>query len=463
MEKENLPEADSQRALASAPIWPLMLRLSLPSVVAQLVNLLYNIVDRIYIGHMAENGDLALTGLGLTFPVILSISAFSALVGSGGAPIAAIFLGKKEQSNAQRILGNGVFLLLVFSSSLTALFYAVKEPLLYLVGASEQTFLFADQYLTVYLAGTFFVQFALGLNPFISAQGKARTAMLSVLIGAASNIILDPILIFGLHMGIRGAALATVISQAASAVWVVAFLCSSRSVIRIRPADLRPRWDMIRRIAALGVSPLIMQLTESAISLVLNHGLQTYGGDLYVGSMTILNSVMQILFALNNGFAQGTQPIISFNFGAKNFDRVKQTFRRLIGVTFSLGVVFSLTILLFPRFFAGLFTDNAALIGLTARVLPVFTAGMWVFGIQTGCQNTFVGLGQAKVSLFIALLRKVILLIPLALLLPKIPALGVWGVYLAEPIADTTSALCTGVIFLCSYRKILSDTAVQNI
>ena len=453
---------DSRQALASAPLWPLMLRLALPAVVAQLVNLLYNIVDRIYIGHMPENGDLALTGLGLTFPVILSISAFSALVGSGGAPIAAIFLGKQDDQSAQRILGNGVFLLLVFSAALTGLFYAVKTPLLYLVGASAQTVLFANQYLSIYLLGTVFVLFSMGLNPFISCQGKSKVAMLSVLIGAVCNLILDPIFIFWLDMGIRGAALATVLSQGLSALWVVGFLCSKRSALRIRLPNLRPRKDMIGRICALGISPFIMQITESAISLVLNNGLQTYGGDLYVGSMTILNSVMQIIFALNNGFAGGVQSVISYNYGAGNFDRVKQTFRRMIAVTASMGAFFTALVTLFPAVFAGLFTDNPDLITLTAKVLPVFCAGMWIFGIQTGCQNTFIGLGQAKISLFFALLRKVLLLIPLALILPRL-GLGVWGVYLSEPIADVLSATCIGIAFLRTYPKILSKEALNRV
>ena len=453
---------DSRQALASAPLWPLMLRLALPAVVAQLVNLLYNIVDRIYIGHMPENGDLALTGLGLTFPVILSISAFSALVGSGGAPIAAIFLGKQDDQSAQRILGNGVFLLLVFSAALTGLFYAVKTPLLYLVGASAQTFPFANQYLSIYLLGTVFVLFSMGLNPFISCQGKSKIAMLSVLIGAVCNLILDPIFIFWLDMGIRGAALATVLSQGLSALWVVGFLCSKRSALRIRLPNLRPRKDMIGRICALGISPFIMQITESAISLVLNNGLQTYGGDLYVGSMTILNSVMQIIFALNNGFAGGVQSVISYNYGAGNFDRVKQTFRRMIAVTASMGAFFTALVTLFPVVFAGLFTDNPDLIALTAKVLPVFCAGMWIFGIQTGCQNTFIGLGQAKISLFFALLRKVLLLIPLALILPRL-GLGVWGVYLSEPIADVLSATCIGIAFLRTYPKILSKEALNRV
>ena len=453
---------NSQEALASAPLWPLMLKLALPAVVAQVVNLLYNIVDRMYIGRIPGEGDLALTGLGLTFPVILCISAFSALVGTGGAPIAAIFLGKKDEDSAQKILGNGVFLLLVFAGVLTTLFFTIKKPLLYLVGASEYTFSYADTYLSIYLTGTLFVLLSMGLNSYISCQGKSRVAMCSVLIGAVCNIALDPILIFALDMGIAGAALATVISQGISALWVVGFLCSRHSVLRIRLRNLRPRWSMIGRICALGVSPLIMQLTESAISLVLNNGLQTYGGDLYVGSMTILNSVMQIIFAMNNGFAGGVQSIISYNYGARNFERVKQTFRRMITTTFLMGAFFTLTVDLFPAFYAGLFTDNPELVALTAKVLPVFTAGMWIFGIQTGCQNTFIGLGQAKISLFFALLRKVLLLIPLALLLPRV-GLGVWGVYLSEPIADVLSASCIGITFLFSYKKILSEEAVSRV
>ena len=448
--------------LGNGSVRKLLAKLAVPAVVAQIVNLLYNIVDRIYIGHIPEIGSAALTGVGLFMPILMLLNAFAMMVGSGGAPIAAIFLGKQEKDSAQKVLGNGVFLLLVFSVCLTTLFYAVKKPLLYLVGASDQTFVYADQYLSIYLVGTLFVLLSLGLNQFISCQGKSKIAMLSILIGAGCNILLDPLFIFVFDMGIRGAALATVLSQAASALWIVSFLCSKKSELRISLPNLRPRADMIRRIAALGISPFIMQITESAISLVLNNGLQTYGGDLYVGSMTILNSVMQIAFSLNNGFAGGVQSIISYNYGARNFDRVKQTFRRMIATTFLMGAVFSLSVDLFPTAYAGLFTDNPELIALTAKVLPIFTAGMWIFGVQTGCQNTFLGLGQAKISLFFALLRKVLLLIPLALLLPRL-GLGVWGVYLSEPIADVLSASCIGITFLFSYQKILSEEAVKRV
>ncbi len=454
--------ADPRQALACAPLWPLMLKLAAPSMLAAVVNLLYNIVDRVYIGHMGTNGDLALTGLGLTFPVVLSISAFASLAGAGGAPIAAIYLGKGDEDTAQRILGNSVLMLLVLSASLTTLFFLIKKPLLYLVGASAQTFPYADQYLTIYLCGTLFVQLSLGLNKYISCQGNSRVAMLSVVIGAVCNIALDPLFIFVFDMGVRGAALATVLSQGISALWVVRFLCSKQSALRIRPDCMKPRRDLIRRICALGVSPLIMDLTESAVSLVLNNGLQTYGGDLYVGSMAILSSVMQIAFTLNNGFAGGVQSIISFNYGAGNFERVRQTFRRVIGVTFLMGAAFTTCVALFPHFFAGLFTDNQDLLALSARVLPVFCGGMFVFGIQTGCQNTYLGLGQAKISLFFALLRKVFLLIPLALILPRL-GLGVWGVYWAEPVADTLSALSIGITFFITYQKILSEDALKRV
>ncbi len=454
-------QTDSRQALASAPLWPLMFRLAMPSMLAAMVNLLYNIIDRIYIGHMPGNGDLALTGLGLTFPVILSVSAFAGLAGCG-APIAAIYLGKGDEETAQRILGNSALMLTALAAALTTLFFVIKKPLLYLVGASDLTFPFADQYLTIYLCGTLFVLYSLGLNKFIACQGKSRIAMLSVVIGAVCNILLDPIFIFVFDMGVRGAALATVLSQGVSALWVVWFLRSDRSVLRLRAEYLQPRWDLIRRICALGVSPMIMDLTESAVSLVLNNGLQTFGGDLYVGSMAILSSVMQIAFALNNGFAGGVQSIISFNYGAGNFDRVKQTIRRVVAITFLMGATFTAGVSLFPGFFAGLFTDNPRLIELATRALPLYCAGMFVFGIQTACQNTYLGLGQARISLFFALLRKVFLLIPLALALPRL-GLGVWGIYWAEPIADTLSALSIGTTFFLTYHKILSKDALKKV
>ena len=452
---------ERDRMLGEESIPRLMVKLAVPSIIAQLINILYNIVDRIYIGHIQGYGDLALTGLGVAFPIITLISAFSSFAGAGGAPLAAIQLGRGNREKAERILANSTILLLVFSVVLTAAFQVYKTPLLYLFGASDNTILYSNQYLGVYLWGTIFVQLALGLNMFISCQGQARTAMLSVLIGAVTNIVLDPILIFGFQMGVQGAAIATVFSQALSAAWVIRFLLSEKTVLKIRREYLRPDFSVIGRIGALGISPFIMQATESAITVVLNSGLQKYGGDLYVGSMTILQSVMQLIFVPIQGFTQGVQPIMSYNFGASKFDRVKTTFKIMTVVTFSISSCFCLLAVLFPEFFARIFTTKAALIQLVGQVLPIYIAGMWIFGIQMSCQSTFMALGQAKVSLFIALLRKVILLIPLAILLPI--RFGVQGIYFAEPIADITSALSAGLIFLFSYKRILSADALEKV
>lgn len=450
-----------EQSLGCEAIPKLMLKLAIPSVIAQLINVLYNIVDRMYIGHIPDVGYLALTGVGLTFPIIMLISAFTAFIGAGGAPLASIALGKGDRNRAEQILGNSVSTLLVFSVILTIFFMLYKHPLLYLFGASDRTISYGTDYLRIYLLGTVFVQLALGLNMFISSQGQAKTAMLSVLIGAVLNIILDPLFIFVLRMGVQGAALATVLSQAVSSMWVVRFLLSKKSSIQIKWKNLRPHISLLGSIMALGISPFIMQSTESAINIVLNRGLQTYGGDLYVGSMTILQSVMQLLVIPIQGFTQGIQPIISYNFGAKKFDRVKTTYRITIGFTFSVAAVCCLVVTQFPSLFAGFFTSSAELLAITCRVMPIFLSGIWIFGIQMGCQTVFMGLGQAKISLFIALLRKVLLLIPLALILPKF--FGVMGVYYAEPISDITSATTAGLLFLLTRNKILSEEALDKI
>lgn len=443
------------------PLPRLMASLAIPSVIAQLINVLYNIIDRMYIGHIPETGPAALTGVGLTFPIIMLISAFSAFIGAGGAPLASIALGKKDRDRAERILGNGVSVLFIFSISLTIIFMIFRRPLLFMFGASDQTISYAVNYITIYLIGTVFVQFALGLNMFISSQGQARIAMLSVLIGAVINIVLDPVFIFLLHMNVQGAALATVISQAVSAVWVVRFLLSDKSAIRIRKKNLTIDFALLKNILALGISPFIMQATESAISIVLNRGLSIYGGDLYVGSMTILQSVMQLAVVPIQGFTQGVQPIISYNFGARKFDRVKMTYRLTIGFTFTVATVFCLLTVFFPGVFAGIFTSDQELLNLVKQVMPIFMAGIAIFGIQMGCQSTFMGLGQAKISLFIALLRKVFLLIPLALILPKF--FKVMGIYYAEPISDITAATVAFTIFFCVRKKIVSEEALSRL
>lgn len=355
-------EQSNEQKLGTLPIPKLMVSLAIPSVIAQIINVLYNIVDRIYIGHMANVGDIALTGVGVTFPIIMLISAFSYFVGSGGAPLASIQLGRQNNEKAEQILGNGTSLLILFSIVLTLFFFFFKTPLLYLFGASNSTIIYANDYLDIYLLGTIFVQLSLGLNLFISSQGQAKIAMFSVLIGAVTNIVLDPIFIFGLHMGVRGAAIATVISQAFSAIWVVSFLTSKRSAIRIRLRYLKPDFEILKHIASLGISPFIMQSTESLINIVLNHSLQLYGGDIYVGSMTIIQSIMQLIVVPIQGFTQGVQPIISYNFGASQFDRVKKTFFYTVITTFLLTTLSCILTTKFPIFFARFFTDKESLI-----------------------------------------------------------------------------------------------------
>lgn len=452
---------DKEQRMATEGIGRLMLSMAIPSVVAQVINILYNIVDRIYIGHIEGVGMEALTGVGVTFPIITLISAFSAFVGAGGAPLASIWLGKGDRKRAEKILGNGVSLLILFTIFLMLLFYLFQTPLLYLFGASDATIGYASAYINIYLLGTIFVELALGLNTFIISQGQSKVAMAAVLIGAVANITLDPVFIFGLKMGVRGAAYATVISQALSALWTVGFLVGPKSSLTIRLWALKPELRTIGSVMALGVSPFIMRATESLISIVLNNGLQRYGGDIYVGSLTIMQSVMQMYSAPLGGFTQGVQPIISYNFGAGNFDRVKKLYRWMIGISFGAAAGATLLTMIFPGFFAGMFTNDENLVALVQQVMPLFVCGMLVFGLQQGIQPTFLALGQAKISLFIAIFRKVILLIPLALILPL--KFGVMGIYYAEPISDVTSATVATILFLANIKKIVSKETLQKI
>ncbi len=452
---------DKEQRMATEKIGKLMLGMAVPSIVAQIINILYSIVDRIYIGHIEGVGMEALTGVGVTFPIVTLVSAFSAFVGAGGAPLAAIWLGKGDRKRAEKILGNGVTMLLFFTVALMIFFYLFQRPLLYVFGASDATIGYAVDYMTIYLMGTVFVELALGLNAFIISQGRSRTAMIAVLIGAAANIILDPIFIFVLHMGVKGAARATVISQALSALWTVGFLISKKSSLTIKREAMKPDFSVIGSVMALGISPFIMRATESLISIVLNSGLQRYGGDLYVGSLTIMQSVMQMYAAPLGGFTQGVQPIISYNFGAGNFERVKKLYRVMICVCFLFAAGATILVILYPAFFAGLFTNDVRLIHLVEEMMPIFMCGMLVFGIQQGIQPTFLALGQAKISLFIAVFRKVILLIPLALILPL--RFGVMGIYYAEPVSDILSATTAAVLFLTHIKKILSKEALQKI
>lgn len=441
--------------LGKEPLRKLFFTMAIPSVLAQLINVLYNIVDRIYIGHIKDIGSLALTGVGVTFPIIMVVSAFSAFAGQGGAPLASILLGAKDQEKAEKVLGSSTALLLVFSISLTLIFQILKTPLLYAFGASDNVIGFAQDYIGLYLWGTIFVMLSLGLNTFISGQGNAKTAMFSVLIGAVTNIILDPIFIFVMNMGVKGAALATVISQAFSAIWVVNFLISKKSSLKIKRENLKLDMKFVKKIGSLGCSPFIMQSTESLVLLTLNSGLQKYGGDLYVGSMSILISVLQLIFVPVSGIAQGVQPIISYNFGAGNRERVIKTFKALLIVCLVATMFMGGIAVLFPNFYVKMFTESEELMKLTSKMMPIFTLGMCIFGIQQSIQVTFLAMGQAKFSIFIALLRKVILLVPLAIILPRF--LGVKGIYYAEPMADITSVVVASITFALNFKSILKQ------
>ncbi len=441
--------------LGKEPLRKLFFTMAIPSVLAQLINVLYNIVDRIYIGHIKDIGSLALTGVGVTFPIIMVVSAFSAFAGQGGAPLASILLGAKDQEKAEKVLGSSTALLLVFSISLTLILQILKTPLLYAFGASDNVIGFAQDYIGLYLWGTIFVMLSLGLNTFISGQGNAKTAMFSVLIGAVTNIILDPIFIFVVNMGVKGAALATVISQAFSAIWVVNFLISKKSSLKIKRENLKLDMKFVKKIGSLGCSPFIMQSTESLVLLTLNSGLQKYGGDLYVGSMSILISVLQLIFVPVSGIAQGVQPIISYNFGAGNRERVIKTFKALLIVCLVATMFMGGIAVLFPNFYVKMFTESEELMKLTSKMMPIFTLGMCIFGIQQSIQVTFLAMGQAKFSIFIALLRKVILLVPLAIILPRF--LGVKGIYYAEPMADITSVVVASITFALNFKSILKQ------
>ena len=450
-----MAENQQSEKLGKEPLRKLFFTMAIPSVLAQLINVLYNIVDRIYIGHIKDIGSLALTGVGVTFPIIMVVSAFSAFAGQGGAPLASILLGAKDQEKAEKVLGSSTALLLVFSISLTLIFQILKTPLLYAFGASDNVIGFAQDYIGLYLCGTIFVMLSLGLNTFISGQGNAKIAMFSVLIGAVTNIILDPIFIFVMNMGVKGAALATIISQAFSAIWVVNFLISKKSSLKIKRENLKLDMQFVKKIGSLGCSPFIMQSTESLVLLTLNSGLQKYGGDLYVGSMSILTSVLQLIFVPVSGIAQGVQPIISYNFGAGNRERVVKTFKTLLVVCLMATMFMGGIAVLFPSFYVKMFTESEELVELTSKMMPIFTLGMCIFGIQQSIQVTFLAMGQAKFSIFIALLRKVILLVPLAIILPRF--MGVKGIYYAEPMADITSVVVASITFALNFKSILKQ------
>ena len=442
--------------LGTEPIGKLLVKLAVPTVVAQLVNMLYNIVDRIYIGHMPGDGSLALTGVGVCLPLIMIISAFAALVASGGAPRASIAMGKGDHGLAEKLLGGCFTLQIVISAILTAVMLIFSRDLLLMFGASENTIGYAADYMRIYAIGTLFVQLTLGMNAFITAQGFATTGMLTVLIGAVANIALDPLFIYGLGMGVRGAALATVISQGLSCVWVICFLRGKKTLLRLKRENLLVSPKLILPCVALGLAAFIMQSSESMISVCFNSSLLRYGGDVAVGAMTILSSVMQFAMLPLQGIAQGAQPISSYNYGARNADRVRQTFRLLLRVCLAYSMVLWAGIMLFPRGFAGIFTPDAELLDFTARALRIYCAMLFLFGIQIACQMTFVSIGNAPCSILVAVLRKFVLLLPLIFLLPSLLPDKVTAVYLAEPVADAIAVTCTALLFSRQFKKALA-------
>ena len=450
-------KAKRENDLGRDPIGRLLLRLAVPTVTAQLVNALYNIVDRMYIGHIEGVGDLALTGLGVCFPVIMFVSALSALVGMGGGSRAVVRMGAGDPEGANRILGSCATLLVLLSLVFTAVLQLVKEPMLLLFGATENTLPYALDYLGIYLSGTLFVELSLGLNFFITAQGFSTVGMATVLIGAVVNIVLDPILIFGCGMGVSGAALATITAQGVSAVWVVCFLMGRRTRLRLQRHFARLDWKVLSPVLALGVSPFIMQSTESLVNIAFNSSLKAYGGDPAVGAMTICSSIMQVFYLLFQGLSQGGQPIVGYNYGAGNLDRVRKTFRLVFTCSLIFSTLSCLAIELFPGMFVAMFNDKPELVEIAVWTLRVYAAGMFMLGIQNSCQQTFVALGQAKISLFLALLRKIILLIPLIFILPHFIANQVLAVFLAEPAADILAALTTGGMFFWRFPRILRE------
>ena len=444
--------------LAKEPIGRLLVKLAVPTVAAQMINMLYNIVDRIYIGHIPGSGSMALTGVGVCMPLIMIISAFAALVGNGGAPRASILMGKGDKDKAEKILGNCFTTQLIISVILTFVMYIFNRPLLLAFGASSNTIDYAVSYMNIYALGTIFVQLTLGMNTFITAQGFAKVGMFSVLIGAVVNIALDPIFIFALNMGVAGAALATIISQACSCIWILSFLFGKKTALRIKKENLALHADIILPCLALGLSLFIMQASESIISVCFNSSLLKYGGDVAVGAMTILTSVMQFAMLPLQGLGQGAQPIMSYNYGAKNASRVKKAYFLLLKASLCYSFVLWLLVMLFPQIFAGMFTPDAELIAFTKTALRIYMAVMFIFGIQISCQMAFNSLGKAVSSIIVAVMRKFVLLIPLIYIMPHIYTINkAHAVYMAEPVADIIAVSFTAILFSFQFRKALKE------
>lgn len=442
--------------LGTEPIGKLLAKLAVPTVAAQIINMLYNIVDRIYIGHIPKEGALALTGVGVCMPLIMIVTAFAAFVAYGGAPRATIFMGKGDNKTAEKILGNCFIVQIIISVLLTATLLLWNRDFLLAFGASENTIDYGVAYMNIYALGTIFVQLTLGMNAFITAQGFAKTGMLSVLIGAVINIVLDPVFIFGFHMGVRGAALATIMSQAVSCIWVLLFLFGKKTHLKIKTDNMKLERAIVLPCLALGLSNFVMQASESVISVCFNSSLLRYGGDIAVGAMTILTSVMQFAMLPMQGLGQGAQPIISYNYGAGNVKRVKGAFKLLLKCSLIYSCLLWLFVMIFPQGFASMFTSDADLLSYTQMALRIYMGSMLLFGIQMACQMTFIAIGNAKASILVAVMRKFILLIPLIYIMPHIfTADKARAVYMAEPVADFFAVCFTAVLFYFQFRKAL--------
>ena len=448
--------------LGTAPIGKLLLKLSIPTVIAQLINMLYNVVDRIYIGHIPGEGSLALTGVGVCMPIIMIVTAFAALISSGGAPRASICMGKQDNKSAEQILGNCFSLQIVVSIVLTVVLLIWNKDLLMVFGASKNTLGYATDYMRIYALGTLFVQLTLGMNAFITAQGFTTTSMVSVLIGAICNITLDPVFIFVFNMGVKGAALATVLSQAISTIWVVVFLSGKKTQLHLRKKYMGLKPKVFLPCVALGLATFIMQASESVVTVCFNSSLLHYGGDIAVGAMTILTSVMQFAMLPLQGIAQGSQPIASYNYGAKNADRVKKTFRLLVITCLTYSTLLWATVQIIPKVFVSIFTSDAKLVAFTAPMLKIYLGGLFLFGIQIACQITFTSLGKAVNSIIVAVVRKFVLLLPLIYIMPHVVSNPTIGVYMAEPIADIIAVLFTSVLFTFQFKKALAQIRNSN-
>ncbi|WP_302153418.1 MATE family efflux transporter [Eubacterium ventriosum] len=448
--------------LGTAPIGKLLLKLSIPTVIAQLINMLYNVVDRIYIGHIPGEGSLALTGVGVCMPIIMIVTAFAALISSGGAPRASICMGKQDNKSAEQILGNCFSLQIVVSIVLTVVLLIWNKDLLMVFGASKNTLGYATDYMRIYALGTLFVQLTLGMNAFITAQGFTTTSMVSVLIGAICNITLDPVFIFVFNMGVKGAALATVLSQAISTIWVVVFLSGKKTQLHLRKKYMGLKPKVFLPCVALGLATFIMQASESVVTVCFNSSLLHYGGDIAVGAMTILTSVMQFAMLPLQGIAQGSQPIASYNYGAKNADRVKKTFRLLVVTCLTYSTLLWAAVQIIPKVFVSIFTSDAKLVAFTAPMLKIYLGGLFLFGIQIACQITFTSLGKAVNSIIVAVVRKFVLLLPLIYIMPHVVSNPTIGVYMAEPIADIIAVLFTSVLFTFQFKKALAQIRNSN-